>query len=60
MNAAPRKLSLDEWDDRYTRLHRAGLREPAYGGPLRRHVVQERDLRLQHLRFDNSSAALRL
>ena len=60
MNAAPRKLSLDEWDDRHAQLHRAGLREPIYGGPLRRHVVQERDFRLQHLRFDNSPAALRL
>ena len=60
MNAVPRKLTLDEWDDRYTRLHRAGLREPVYGGPLRRHVAQERDYRLEHLRFDNSPAALRL
>jgi hypothetical protein len=60
MNAAPRKLSLDEWDDRHAQLHRTGLREPAYGGPLRRHVVRERDFRLQHLRFDNSPAALRL
>ncbi len=60
MNAAPRKLTLDEWDNRYTRLHRAGLLEPVYGGPLRRHVAQEQDYRLEHLRFDNSPAALRL
>jgi hypothetical protein len=60
MNAAPRKLSLAEWDERYTQLRRAGLKEPAYGGPLRRHVARESDLRLQHLRFDNSPAALRL
>lgn len=60
MNAAPRKLSLAEWDDRHAQLQRAGLREPFYGGPLRRHVVQEHDFRLQHLRFDNSPAALRL
>jgi hypothetical protein len=60
MNAIPRKLSLDEWDDRHAQLRRAGLREPAYGGPLRRHVVQEQDYRLEHLRFDNSPAALRL
>jgi hypothetical protein len=60
MNAAPRKISLDEWDNRYAQLHRDGLREPVYGGPLRRHVVNERDFRLQHLRFDNSPAALRL
>jgi hypothetical protein len=60
MNIAPRKLSLAEWDERYAQLTRAGLKEPGYGGPLRRHVVQESDLRLQHLRFDNSPAALRL
>ena len=60
MNAAPRKLSLDEWDGRYEQLRRDGLREPAYGGPLRRHVVREQDFRLQHLQFDNSPAALRL
>jgi hypothetical protein len=60
MNAAPRKLSLDEWDDRYDQLRGAGLKEPPYGGPLRRHVVKEGDLRLRHLRFDNSPAALRL
>jgi hypothetical protein len=56
----PRKLSLDEWDSRYEQLTRAGLREPSYGGPLRRHVLLEGDLRLRHLRFDNSAAALRL
>jgi hypothetical protein len=56
----PRKLSLDEWDARYPELHREGLREPAYGGSLRRHVDQESDLRLRRLRFDNSAAALRL
>ena len=60
MTSAPRKLTLDEWDARYAELVRAGLREGFYGGPLRRHVVQDRDLRLRHLRFDNSAAALRL
>jgi hypothetical protein len=60
MNTAPRKLNLDEWDGRYEQLRRDGLREPAYGGPLRRHVVREKDFRLQHLQFDNSPAALRL
>jgi len=57
---APRKLSLSEWDNRYAELHRAGLREPAYGGPLRRHVEREQDFRLEQLQFDNSPAALRL
>lgn len=60
MNLSPRKLSLNEWDDRYEQLRRDGLREPGYGGPLRRHVVRERDFRLRHLQFDNSPAALRL
>jgi hypothetical protein len=60
MNTAPRKLNLDEWDARYEQLRRSGLPEPAYGGPLRRHVLREKDFRLQHLRFDNSPAALRL
>jgi len=60
MNTAPRKLNLDEWDDRYEQLRRDGLRESGYGGPLRRHVVREKDFRLQQLQFDNSPAALRL
>ena len=60
MSPAPRKLSLDEWEDRYEQLRRDGLREPSYGGPLRRHVDREKDFRLRHLQFDNSSAALRL
>jgi hypothetical protein len=45
---APRKLNLDEWDARYEQLRRDGLREPGYGGPLRRHVVREKDFRLQN------------
>jgi len=60
MNAAPRKISLAEWDGRHEQLRREGLDEPAYGGPLRRHVATEGDLRLQQLQFDNSAAALRL
>ncbi len=47
MNATPRKLNLAGWDGRYAQLHRQGLREPAYGGPLRRHVERERDFRLR-------------
>jgi hypothetical protein len=54
------KLSLDEWDARYPGLVRGGLREPAYGGPLGRHVRLEGDRRLRLLRFDESPAALRL
>jgi hypothetical protein len=60
MNTAPRKLSLEEWDHRHAELCRNGMREPGYGGSLRRHVAQEKDFRLEQLRFDNSSAALRL
>ncbi len=60
MNATPRKLSLEEWDNRYEELVHGGLQEPSYGGVLRRHVATEGDLRLPHLRFDNSAAALRL
>jgi hypothetical protein len=60
MISVPQKLTLDQWDARYAELSRAGLREPFYGGPLRRHVVQDRDLRLRTLSFDNSAAALRL
>ena len=60
MKAPPRKLTLEEWEDWYAQLHRAGLCEPPYGGRLGRHVLLESDLRLRHLRFDNSPAALRL
>jgi hypothetical protein len=57
---SPRKLSLEEWDLHYQELVGAGLHEPAYGGPLSRHLALEGDLRLRQLRFDNSPAALRL
>jgi hypothetical protein len=60
MTAAPRQLSLEEWNQRHAELIRHGWREPDYGGPLSRHVEREGDLRLRHLRFDNSAAALRL
>src|SRR5512138_249025 len=56
----PAKLSLEEWDELYQQLHEEGLQEPQYGGPLRRHITTEGDLRLRNLRFDNSAAALRL
>ncbi|NUQ63882.1 MAG: 2-hydroxyacyl-CoA dehydratase [Pirellulales bacterium] len=53
------RITLDEWDVRYEELRSRGLREPSYGGPLRRHVA-DGDLRLLKLRMDNSAAALRL
>ncbi|MBN1588286.1 MAG: 2-hydroxyacyl-CoA dehydratase [Pirellulales bacterium] len=54
------QLTLDEWDIRYRELCRHGLREPDYGGSLRRHVDEGGDRRLLRLRMDNSEAALRL
>jgi hypothetical protein len=60
MKPLPCKITLAEWESRYAELQRDGHAEPAYGGPLSRHVAQARDLRLRHLHFDNSPAALRL
>ena len=54
------KIGLAGWESRYNELHAAGLWEPVYGGRLSRHLVTERDLRLNQLEFDNSAAALRL
>lgn len=59
MNHAAMRITLDEWDERYAELCSAGLREPDYGGSLRRHV-DDGDLRLLKLRMDNSAASLRL
>lgn len=59
MNSPPAQITLEQWDGRYEELVRAGLREPFYGGPLRRHVV-DGDTRLRKLHFDNSPAALQL
>ena len=59
MNDIPRRITLAEWDQRYAELRAGGLREPDYGGPLRRHV-DDGDVRLLKLRMDNSAAALRL
>ncbi len=60
MNAVPKKITLEDWDARHTDLVNAGLREPAYGGRLSRHVSHAGDLRLRQLHFDNSAASLRL
>lgn len=54
-----RQISLHDWDEHYTKLKRAGLKEPYYGGPLSRHV-DEGDLGLLRLKFDNSAEALNL
>lgn len=54
------KLSLDQWDERYQTLLKEGMAEPAYGGPLRRHLDAGGNTRLGTLAFDDSAAALRL
>lgn len=60
MSEKPRKLTLVEWDGRYRELIGGGMKEPSYGGPLRRHADYDGDRRLFRLMFDNSEAALRL
>jgi len=59
MNDSPKQISLSEWDSRYSAFISSGMREPVYGGPLSRHAC-EGDLRLPHLKYDNSQAALNL
>jgi len=59
MTDPPRQITLAQWDSRYERLLGGGLREGPYGGPLRRHL-EDGDLRLAKLSYDNSPAALRL
>lgn len=57
---SPQRLDLQGWDARYQELKQGGMEEPAYGGPLRRHVEDGGDHRLKRLSFDDSAAALRL
>lgn len=59
MMVPPSQITLAEWEARYEALKRDGLQEPWYGGPLQRHV-DDGDLRLRKLRYDNSPAALSL
>ncbi len=59
MSEMLRQITLQEWDRAYERLQAAGVPQPAYGGPLGRHVA-DGDTCLLKLRFDNSPAALRL
>jgi benzoyl-CoA reductase/2-hydroxyglutaryl-CoA dehydratase subunit BcrC/BadD/HgdB len=59
VTSEPRHITLEQWDRRYAELRAAGLREPAYGGPLRRHL-DDGDRRLEQLRYDDSPASLRL
>ncbi len=48
MRDIPEQITLKEWDQRYEQLHKAGLHEPSYGGPLSRHV-EDGDYRLLKL-----------
>ena len=59
MNRAPAQISLAECDRLHGELKAAGYEEPDYGGPLGRHAM-DGDVRLPHLVYDNSWAALRL
>ena len=59
MTIEPKQITLQEWDEHYERLQKAGLAECVYGGRLSRHVA-DGDHRLTKLRYDNSAAALRL
>ncbi|MBN2588699.1 MAG: 2-hydroxyacyl-CoA dehydratase [Sedimentisphaerales bacterium] len=59
MNIEPKQISLEKWDEQYNKLRKAGLYEPSYGGRLSRHV-EDGDMRLLKLKYDNSAAALRL
>jgi len=59
MKKTTEQITLSEWDVRYERLAATGLREPFYGGRLGRHV-EDGNLRLPRLRYDSSTAALRL
>lgn len=59
MTDEPAVITLQQWDQRYAELRDAGMAEPAYGGRLSRHL-DDGDLRLRKLRYDNSPAALRL
>jgi benzoyl-CoA reductase/2-hydroxyglutaryl-CoA dehydratase subunit BcrC/BadD/HgdB len=53
------QITLSEWEEHYKELQDEGLHERWYGGRLSRHV-RDGDRRLLKLRFDSSTAALRL
>lgn len=59
MLTSPQQITLSQWESRYSQLRQNGLKERFYGGPLARHVSNG-DTRLNHLKFDNSPAALAL
>ena len=53
------QITLDDWDTQYESFRAAGVSEPDYGGPLRRHT-HEGDLRLLRIKYDPSIEALNL
>jgi benzoyl-CoA reductase/2-hydroxyglutaryl-CoA dehydratase subunit BcrC/BadD/HgdB len=59
MTDTPGQITLQQWDNHFQQLQRAGVPQPSYCGPLSRHV-EDGDTRLLKLRYDNSAAALRL
>lgn len=59
MKAAPRKISLGEWDQRVESAGTGSPCESVCSGPLGRHVA-DGDIRLTRLQFDGSHASLRL
>ena len=59
MSDPPRRITLEEWDARFRGLDTNDWRKPSYWGPLGRHI-DDGDLRLRKLRYDNSAAALLL
>ena len=59
MNPKPEKISLEQWESRYDALTSSGITQPSYGGRLSRHIA-DGDTRLLKLKYDNSSASLRL
>lgn len=59
MNRHPQQLNLAQWEERYDLLQKEGMDLPPYCVPLSTRAA-DGDSRLEHLRFDESSAALRL
>lgn len=59
MNCKPQKICLDDFNRLYYQLKENGLKESFYGGSLSRHF-EDGDFRLSKLKFDNSTASLKL
>jgi benzoyl-CoA reductase/2-hydroxyglutaryl-CoA dehydratase subunit BcrC/BadD/HgdB len=59
MNHKPAQITLEQWDRLYESLQQLSCMRSCYDGPLGRHL-KDGDLRLAKLKFDNSTASLRL